>query len=129
MALQVEGVRCRQHVNPLKQALQEQLAAQGALLEQTQASLQECQRQSTRIEARAALREERQRSIIARLQEGHTCMSAEVSLPTLLPPERGPQGPLTAPMQLLRGYIHLCTALARADHVAQLWAAKRWPTT
>ena len=60
--------------------LQELLAAQGALLEQTQASLQECQSQSTRIEARAALREERQRSIIARLQEGHACVTAEVSI-------------------------------------------------
>ena len=58
--------------------LQELLAAQGALLQQTQASLQECRSQSTRIEARAALREERQRSVIARLQEGHACMSAEV---------------------------------------------------
>ena len=58
--------------------LQELLAAQGALLEQTQESLQECQSQSTRIEARAALREERQRSIVARLQEGHACVSTEV---------------------------------------------------
>ena len=54
------------------------LAAQVALLEQTQASLQECQEQSSHFEATAALREERQRSIIARLEDGLTCMTAEV---------------------------------------------------
>ena len=58
--------------------LQELLAAQGALLEQKQAALQKCLSQSTHIEATAALREERQRSIIARLREGHACMTAEV---------------------------------------------------